>query len=57
MGETNVLSFLFKTKPAQPDLDADLELAKLALQDRLDVMLAKDVRRKLRFNTLAEIRQ
>jgi hypothetical protein len=49
-----MLAFLFKTKSATPEIDPELELAKLALADRLDIMLAQDTRRKLRHNNFRE---
>jgi hypothetical protein len=47
-----MFAFLFKRKATEPERDEDFELAKLALADRLDAMLAQDTRRKLRFATL-----
>jgi hypothetical protein len=45
--------FLFKEQPETEQSDPELELARLALQDRMEEMLARDVRRKLRFSTIA----
>jgi hypothetical protein len=51
-----MLAFLFKSKTSAPEADADLELAKLALSDRIDLMIARETKRKLRYATLAETR-
>lgn len=47
-----MFAFLFKQKTTEPERDLEIEMAKLALVDRIDVMLAHDTRRKLRFATL-----
>jgi hypothetical protein len=51
-----MFAFLFKEKPVNPEYDAEMEMAKLALADRIDVMMAKDTHRRLRFATLADKR-
>jgi hypothetical protein len=49
-----MFAFLFKSKPVEPEVDYDFELAKLALADRLDVMLARETKRKLRHSSPRE---
>jgi hypothetical protein len=48
-----MLKFLFKGKPEVVEPDPELELARLALQDRVDDFLAREVRRRLRHVTVA----
>jgi hypothetical protein len=51
-----MFAFLFKEKPEvaeQPEPDPDLELARMALQDRVDNFLARERRRKLRHSAIA----
>jgi hypothetical protein len=43
-----MFKFLFKGKPEAVEPDPELELARLALQDRVDDFLAREVRRRLR---------
>ncbi len=46
-----MFAFLFKDKSTDTNCDADIEMAKLAMIDRIDIMLAHDTRRKLRCAT------
>lgn len=46
-----MLAFLFKTKAPEAEIDTDVELAKLALADRIELMMARETKRKLRHAT------
>jgi hypothetical protein len=49
-----MFAFLFKEKPEViEEPDPELELARMALQDRVDNFLAHEVRRKLRHAAIA----
>jgi hypothetical protein len=48
-----MFKLLFKAKPEIVKPDPDLELARLALQDRVDDFLAREVRRRLRHVTIS----
>jgi hypothetical protein len=48
-----MFAFLFKAKPEILEADPNLELARLALQDRVDEFLAREVRRRLRHVTIS----
>jgi hypothetical protein len=47
-----MFGFIFRDKPETEQADPELELARMALQDRVEEMLARDVRRKLRHATI-----
>ena len=51
-----MFGFLFKDKQAESEIDVDLEMAKLALSERIDAMMARDIQRKLRYSRLVESR-
>lgn len=48
-----MFGFIFKDKPEMEQADPELELARLALLDRVDAMLAKEVHRRLRHAVIA----
>ncbi len=48
-----MFGFLFKEKPQVVEPDPELELARMALQDRVDDFVAREVRRRLRHVTIA----
>ncbi len=51
--ECVMFGFLFKEKPQVVEPDPELELARMALQDRVDDFVAREVRRRLRHVTIA----
>lgn len=51
--ESLMFAFLFKEKPEVIEPDPELELARMALQGRVDDFVAREVRRRLRHVTIA----